>query len=797
MYDNFIRGLTTASRTTEKDLDYVKRVFGDDYKKDLDLGSEVKDSKIRQLVPLGRLMERLNLDLETIQEFLFRVRDQRCAQLAGTQGHRSQVTGRDLTFVKEELQSLMWTTLKRARDPMLTENAKKRKRSGPLSKEFVDDDADSPLSKELVDDEPDEPEERDLEEDLDAGRSPTRSPPARRLTPASPAAQPRNPPVSLPAKKRNTYKVPKNGKDLLRCRVAGFGPAWELVKFGEWSDSAYVHGHAREGRFAFDDDKGSVYANRLVGFHDANKRHFGVDYLNSWILLPLGPRKLLENTWIFLSQMLNQRILAFDDARLRRQQPGKEGICGLLLYPNAQQKVIRCIDPRIQAQFHIRLANGSKGPLTPFKSIVQRIDETEDPLVVNKRFYAEHFLADAVELPRCVEEELGFGLFAADGCGQQLRAPRMDIPEMQEAVEAVGNTMPIYYGEPSGGSTSQSMHKHSKTVELAGVRHGGNWTQPLAWHRGNPQRLTKNGIYERRQVQQVEWLEKEAQEYFGARRCIGLVGSFRVRDMPICGSLMWSLLYRGERLVLLWGPHGTHDRAIAVIQKAGDLIVIPPGHDFGWYNIRSCVSDEGYFYVPKFFDSYRIGDTYAPGTLEILAIWPSGEREARDSREIIAYFVLVNIIVQMTRGPRGPRFKLLLRRLVGLLSMPVFAYLPRVRETPLEPDALDNCTRVLAWTAPFAALALYRCTQLYGSDTPIDDEADSLTLDEADDAIVTDMEEFEGSPEPPMVPTHISDSGVQEEGEGSQKGLEVDDSIPTEWLAFSMSAIHPDDLNSD
>jgi hypothetical protein len=36
-----------------------------------------------------------------------------------------------------------------------------------------------------------------------------------------------------------------------------------------------------------------------------------------------------------------------------------------------------------------------------------------------------------------------------------------------------------------------------------------------------------------------------------------------------------------------------HRLALAAIQDAGDLLVIPPGCEYAWYNIRSCISPEG------------------------------------------------------------------------------------------------------------------------------------------------------------------------------------------------------------
>jgi hypothetical protein len=96
-----------------------------------------------------------------------------------------------------------------------------------------------------------------------------------------------------------------------------------------------------------------------------------------------------------------------------------------------------------------------------------------------------------------------------------------------------------------GGDHSLSRTQLSTAVGYPGLLHGGTWRQLLNWRRGDPRRLQKGGIYHKEQVLQVNWLEREAQEYFGARRCVGLAGSYRNRSIPIAGSLLWSLLHYG------------------------------------------------------------------------------------------------------------------------------------------------------------------------------------------------------------------------------------------------------------
>jgi hypothetical protein len=138
-----------------------------------------------------------------------------------------------------------------------------------------------------------------------------------------------------------------------------------------------------------------------------------------------------------------------------------------------------------------------------------------------------------------------------------------------------------------------------------------------------------------------------------------------------------------------------------------------------------------------------------------------------------------------------PSLKGVLYRIAALLSTPVFAYLPRVRQSSLSKEELDDCTRILAWTAPFAILALYRCITRCQTDCEVDIEADSMDLEEADEGIVTDHEEFGSIPEPPVVPTHVSQVGLNEARESEQR----DENLVDDISQFSMSAIQPEDLD--
>lgn len=73
------------------------------------------------------------------------------------------------------------------------------------------------------------------------------------------------------------------------------------------------------------------------------------------------------------------------------------------------------------------------------------------------------------------------------------------------------------------------------------------WQQELYWRDGNAENLIKDGPYVSVN-QRLSFLESEAQKYFEARRIVGFAGSYRPRTTPVAGSLLWSLLRRGESL---------------------------------------------------------------------------------------------------------------------------------------------------------------------------------------------------------------------------------------------------------
>jgi hypothetical protein len=97
--------------------------------------------------------------------------------------------------------------------------------------------------------------------------------------------------------------------------------------------------------------------------------------------------------------------------------------------------------------------------------------------------------------------------------------------------------------------------------------------------------------------------------------------------------------------------------------------------------------------------------------------------------------------IRIERGA-SDKFKPMARDIIKLLSLPVFTYLPRSTGRLDAYDIREN-TKVLAWSAPYAALVLYRCVECLTSDEELDYELYSKTLEEADEDIVTDVEEFQ------------------------------------------------------
>jgi hypothetical protein len=59
----------------------------------------------------------------------------------------------------------------------------------------------------------------------------------------------------------------------------------------------------------------------------------------------------------------------------------------------------------------------------------------------------EYFTNEFPSISEHVQEELGFGRFAEDGCGGLLRYPKQDLVGNAAALDAIGRTMPRWYGQ--------------------------------------------------------------------------------------------------------------------------------------------------------------------------------------------------------------------------------------------------------------------------------------------------------------------------------------------------------------
>jgi hypothetical protein len=110
--------------------------------------------------------------------------------------------------------------------------------------------------------------------------------------------------------------------------------------------------------------------------------------------------------------------------------------------------------------------------------------------------------------------------------------------------------------------------------------------------------------------------------------------------------------------------------------------------------------------------------------------------------------------------------------LIRLLTTPVFAYLPTHRATELPLPDPSLCTKILAWTAPFATLALKRLLQLWTSGKSIDVEEDSIGVEESDDSIMEfpvepisleGIEDFDKTQDPDSAEKDITDESEEEE----------------------------------
>ncbi|KAJ9116278.1 hypothetical protein QFC22_004718, partial [Naganishia vaughanmartiniae] len=134
----------------------------------------------------------------------------------------------------------------------------------------------------------------------------------------------------------------------------------------------------------------------------------------------------------------------------------------------------------------------------------------------------------------------------------------------------------------------------------------------------------------------------------------------------------------------------------------------------------------------------------------------------------------------------GEFWSIIARHIVRLLSLPVFTYLPR-EDTEVSRDDLEHCVKVLAWTGPFAAVVLNRCIQSAAGHSVLQEPwEDSVTLKEAEDAIVTDVESEADEEAEDAIVTDV-ESEADEEAEDaivtdveSEADEEAEDAIVTD-----------------
>ena len=100
--------------------------------------------------------------------------------------------------------------------------------------------------------------------------------------------------------------------------------------------------------------------------------------------------------------------------------------------------------------------------------------------------------------------------------------------------------------------------------------------------------------------------------------------------------------------------------------------------------------------------------------------------------------------------------------MIGLLCAPVFSYLPRTARL-LNRYNLENCTRVFTSTAPFAILALRRLVRRCETGAIAEPKMDSVTLEEADEDIVTDYEDADDTSSRNPSPSLASHTAVAAE----------------------------------
>jgi hypothetical protein len=202
---------------------------------------------------------------------------------------------------------------------------------------------------------------------------------------------------------------------------------------------------------------------------------------------------------------------------------------------------------------------------------------------------------------------------------------------------------------------------------------------------------------------------------------------------------------------------------------------------YSWYNIRTTISDEGYFYTINGFSP-----SYSEPVDSFQAMLKRPSSHVKSSDEIIAYWVIIcqgyrlsagfgkltcltildwNIELTVVQFPDQDALGRDQRQafLRFLLSSP-FKYIAPFSGGLLDEFDLRMVVQALGWTAPMAALLLKRLSSGFaGMDLPL--IGDSMTAAEADGDLVTSDEDEESEGE-----EHANDSSPIQWNEESDSG---------------------------
>ncbi|KAJ9111593.1 hypothetical protein QFC22_006464 [Naganishia vaughanmartiniae] len=660
----------------------------------LELGSK-HTSAAKELKMICQWAEILNYNPHEVRDLLFKMRENRRAANSNKQGVVKHVTNQDLEMLKKELEiCCMEKSVKKRKTSSVTAGdalVKKQKKATPLSKEIIED--------EDGDEEDDGGIEKDVgEDDLNNDEVLEDQPESATFDH-----------IGKKAELRNDKRIPKAVDSLYRYTIPRPQAGPHFIQFKPWMDSAFVHGHAELGQFRLDDKStGELRVSRLVGFWDPLQRQ-EPGYNLSWIIIPpMSNGALRERKWKALSHLVNQGFQSYDDVGIkflkkdsghvnRILQSGEaaliSNVLSISLHPYDEFKVGTLLPRR---------------PRCNLKNVLGLIAKTEDPHQDSIPALEETFLDDTIFVDSEVTNELPALVDFYRSLEERLPVPDEENVSYQQALGDIKRTLPVVYGDDQlipvelrsrlGLAQSKGQYLPWKNDTPSALEPGPRASVALRWMVHH--------------VGQADWLGQRALSIFGPKRCIGFAGSFRSEASAPGGALMWSVLLSGERLIVLHiaaeGSSNTVETTFKFIQHPGDLLVLPVGQKYSWYNIRTSISDEGYFYLPGGF---------ATGHSR-----PSTCDEAGFDA---------------------------LQSFMRFLISPVFSYIAPVTCRLLEEGELVRVLKTLIWTAPMAALLLSRLThQMHHKGSP-KDWKDSFTADELDDRLYPPSESSDSDNPPP------------------------------------------------